>query len=129
MKKLSFLIGLFALVAAPRPAHALLNYPTGYICEMGWDPTYANFGSSGYIFLNFYSGPSCTGSFLGATYVCSTGAPSATCDLNTLYSVTQMSALFQNLSRAQVSNQRVDFVIAGGASSGLSNIYFYAAGY
>jgi hypothetical protein len=117
-------IGLLTLVAAPRLAHA--NSGFAYICSTVWYPGSGISGTSGVIWSTFYSGPSCSGSYLASADICSNGATSSACELGYLHSSEQMNALWGSLTRASVANEKVWFNVS---YIGLTSLTFYSGGY
>ena len=85
-------------------AHAEL---TGYLCEVTRNPQGGG-GDFGYIHLTVYSGASCTGTFVGVAYFCTTGYTSNTsCSTASLFSDAGISALAGSLLQAQLWGRRV----------------------
>jgi hypothetical protein len=97
-------LALAILLAAGTPAQAGTLY-NGYLCAVGLNPT--ALGSAGYVFVNVYSGPDCTGTFLGGpVYFCSTGASSPLCNNGFLYTEAQLMGLYNAATRAIEHNVR-----------------------
>ena len=68
-------LAAMTLLAVPREAAAASGI--GYVCEATYNPAPSTFfGSYGYAWAYFYSGPACTGSFLGYGIYLSQGASS-----------------------------------------------------
>lgn len=100
------LFGAVALIALPGRA---LASGTGYICSASLTPTPSDHGSSGYLYVTFYSGPGCTGSYLDGLAFCSTGATSVYCDGSYLYADGQLSALLQGSQSAAANSQKLSW--------------------
>ena len=97
-------LALTALTTAATPARAGTLY-NGYLCYVGLHP--GVFSNDSYVFVNVYSGPDCTGNFLGGpVYFCSTGSNSPICNPGFLYSEAKLVALYEAAMRAIDHNIR-----------------------
>ena len=100
---LALVLMIASAFAPPAQAGTLYN---GYLCYVGMNPTGFG-GNAGYVFVNVYSQPDCTGTFLGGpVYFCSTGASSALCNNGFLYTEAQLMALYGAATRAVEHNTR-----------------------
>lgn len=81
-----------------------------YVCEARIRPPAGSYGSAGYVYASYYSGPSCTGSLLEAVFYCSNGATGSACsDLSSYqYSEGMLTTLFRALVDAAHNNRKVD---------------------
>ena len=126
-KKLIGTLAALMIMAAAGPASA------EYICRWNWVPSSGGLGSSGYIQMTDYTGPSCTGTFLKTWVMCSSGASatSGSCPSSTSYhfTITQMSAMAAAISHAALWNTRVTWAATtcnGGASGCLAYPVFHS---
>jgi hypothetical protein len=129
MKKvLGFVIGALLLVGASRAAHA--GSGTGYVCDIE-DPSGGggSYGSYGYTWMSLTSGPSCTGTFVGSGYFCSTGATASVCagSAGWLRSDSQLQGLVNRLTQAAIGGTKVYLTVDG--NNNPLTVYYYAAGY
>lgn len=71
------LISLITLLMLGNAASANTN---GYVCQTSYLPTTVSaLGNEGYLYVTMYTGANCTGSYIGTSYLCSTGATSIYC--------------------------------------------------
>jgi hypothetical protein len=121
---------LVTLIALPSRAHAAGG--TGYVCNVAMFPSSSSFGNSGYVSYELYSGPSCSGSYLGINLVCSVGATtgySSQCS-SYLFSEAGLIAEFGALRAAASTNQKVFVGVNPFQSPNAANPpNFYAGGY
>jgi hypothetical protein len=103
MKTLALAVGLFALSVAA-PARASGTTYNGFVCDVEYVPNGGVAGQHGTISIQLYSGPSCTGTQLGAFSFCTTGATWVWCDPNHLYSEAAIMQLWQSLMSALQNN-------------------------
>jgi hypothetical protein len=90
MKKLSLLLAAVATLAvAEGAARADL---AGYVCDVT-HYQYPGWGTVGYLDFSIYSGPHCTGSYLGSHYYCSTSATSSACAADSSKLLTEQALL------------------------------------
>src|SRR5438067_1734794 len=101
-KLLGLACGILLLLGVSR-AHAGGDY--GYVCYTNAAPPPANshLGNYGGVTISFYSGPSCTGTFLHYGFFCSIGATYSSCS-SILYPEATLNALYGNLQRAASVN-------------------------
>jgi hypothetical protein len=127
MKKLIFAaaFAFLSLSTVDKSAHAA-NNATGFVCNVDLTPGASGDGNYGFVVASLYSGPSCTGSYYGYYYFCSTGAtPSSQCS-PWPYSEIGLNTLFQGLREAAAANQKIFAQTYNGAAW---IVNFYAAGY
>ena len=120
------LVALLVVGAAPK-AHAGSGY--GYVCYVQfYTPSPGSWGGTyGYLFLTLYSGPSCTGNFVGGGQICSTNAISGHCDGSFLHDEHQLMTLFGMLQHAAVSSEKL-YLALDSKSFDPYELIFYAAG-
>ena len=130
MKKLSFVIlALMGLSVIPESAQAST---WGYSCFTFFMPSASTRGNYGYAAYTLYSGPSCSGTYLGYFYICSTGATSNVCTQSGGYHFNsdQLISQVQGLRDATLNGQRLwinTFTCNGGASTNCSgNLEYHA---
>jgi hypothetical protein len=126
MKALSSLVfGGLLLVGASGVAHAGSGY--GYVCSLYESPSASIYGNFGGVSVNVYSGPSCTGSYVGGGVFCTTGATSQ-CSYSSYYrDEPQQMSFIQRVESAMTTNQKVYLYVDG--SGNPYNLLFYAQGY
>lgn len=73
MRKLVLVVTFVGLFLAARTASA------EYVCQAWMVPGSTTGGNSGFVQYMGYSGPGCTGAFLGQRIFCSSGATATTC--------------------------------------------------
>jgi hypothetical protein len=90
--------------------HAAADTPYGYVCTSYFGPqTDYGYGKSGYISFTLYSGPSCTGSYLGYFYAFSKGQTNTTLLTDArLYSEAALLQLDRDLTQALTFNKKLD---------------------
>ena len=120
----------FAAATLAAPAVASAN--SGYVCSTFMVPGDTHLGDEGYVSATYYSGPNCTGSYLGGKTYCSPGRvyfTSACAESATyLYHRADLNALFSALSRAAEWGQRIWYgttTCASGSTHCGSTVYFY----
>ena len=118
-------LGALLLIGASRLAHA--NY--GYVCYTSYylAPISAGMGNYGAVSVGIYSGPSCTGTYNGGGYICSTGATSSSCDLTQLRDEAQAISLADSLQRAAAANQKIFLALS--QSNNPYSVSFMSLGY
>jgi hypothetical protein len=109
----------------------------GYVCDVIFQNSPTSFiqyynnggngGTAGYLYVSFYTGPSCSGNWLTGAFVCSTGATNTGCSPQLALSDGQLQSMWGNIQRAAAGNQKV--YVALDSSSALYELAFYAAGY
>lgn len=96
--------GATVVLGALWSADALASYP----CQVTYHPNSSIWGSYGYILLSWYSGPNCSGTQEGGSYICSSGATYAYCASSSYhYPNTVILTLWENLQRAAADNQKI----------------------
>jgi hypothetical protein len=123
MKKRSILLslglaaGLLGLLAGPREASAAGN--SGYVCAVRYIPlTTTPNGNVGYTSFSLFSGPSCTGSYLGYFTLHTTGTWAGTSsDQAYVYDSPGLLGMFQSLQRAAAADQRL-YVVSSDSTAG-----------
>jgi hypothetical protein len=124
---IAIVFGALLLVGASRLAHA---GNTGYICysvnyTQAYTPVLGNYGA---VAAGIYSGPSCTGSYLGYVYVCSTGATyTGACSANWLLDEARLINFSDMFQKAATTNEKVYYATDGNGAA--TQFSFYAAGY
>jgi len=97
-------LATMGVIAAPQDAKAS---GTGYVCNVSFTPFSSGLGTKGSLWVNLYSGPNCTGTFMEQAQYCSVGATdTASCD-NVLYDGPQLIAMWENLQRAAAADQKI----------------------
>jgi hypothetical protein len=107
MKKLATLalgIALFLGLAAPRSARAD-SVPTGYICWFYNSSPASVYGNYGSVAATVYSGPACTGTYLGSAVFSTTGATA--CPAWSSMSEARLISIAQNLAAAATQSTKV----------------------
>jgi hypothetical protein len=99
-----------------------------YICSTNWKHYGgSSSGSGGFIQMSVYSGPGCTGSFVGTKYLCSTGATNVGCAASFLRTELQIMTEAPMLRAAADTDQRVGFTtstcVGGGSGCPVSIVY------
>jgi hypothetical protein len=119
-------VALSAMVLSSGEAHA-----ADYLCRAGLraGSSTSTLGTDGYINFLVYNGPDCTGTFVGAYYLCSPGATSTSCASSSSYhySEAQLVGLIQTMQHAIESNTRINHLAQqcnGGALACGSTIDF-----
>jgi hypothetical protein len=95
------------LVLGAATAHASVY--DGYVCTSEYDPTSGTMGNLGYIYVQLYAGPSCSGGMVLQGYFCTTGATSSLCSTR-LYTELGINHLADRLAHAADTNQHVQIV-------------------
>jgi hypothetical protein len=134
-KMLGFVMAALLLLGVSRSAHAGSGY--GYVCDVIFQNSPTSFiqyynnggngGRDGYLFVTFYTGPSCSGNWLTGAFVCSGGATNNGCSQQYILTDSQLQSLNGNLQRAAAGNQKV--YVGLDSSYALDEVAFYAAGY
>lgn len=102
-----------------------------YVCETSMNPGSSTLGDYGYIYAIFYSGANCTGSWVTAGYLCSSGATNTVCSTNLLNRYTsaeQLAAAFAPIAQAAGEDYPVQITLSlcpGGAATCLAYIRFH----
>ena len=88
-----------------------------YVCSVHYRPTQAasTGGDYGQLYVSYYTGPDCTGTFTYGVYYCSLNATDSSCaypgnpscSLPSLYNSNAMMQLWASHQQAQLYNQRV----------------------
>jgi hypothetical protein len=134
-KLLGFLVAALLLFGISRSAHAGSGY--GYACDVIFQNSPTSFiqyynnqgtgGRDGYLYVSFYTGPSCTGNWLTGAFICSGGATNTGCSQQFLLTDSQLQSMYGNLQRAAGANQKVYVALDGNAA--LYELALYAGGY
>jgi hypothetical protein len=113
LKKLiwSLAAGAATVVAMPDDASAAV----GYVCEAHFRH-YSGYGNQGYVYVNAYTQPNCTGSWVMGAIYCTTGGVASVCNADNLYTSAEVQALIQNLQRAAAADQKVNIVATSGGA-------------
>jgi hypothetical protein len=103
-----------AVGAAPRAAHADNDFQAGYVCLLrtNWSTAMMapnNMGSDGYTVVSLYTGPNCTGTFVGTSWIMSTNA--SICPAPTQASPTAMQTAVSTLTQAKINGLPVEIDI------------------
>jgi hypothetical protein len=110
-KLLSATLAVAAVAAAPARARADNAYQSGYVCTVrtSWNTAQSNgynIGTDGYTEIELYSAPNCGGSYVGASYIMTSGA--TLCPSNTTASGAAMQAAVSTLATARVNGWPVE---------------------
>jgi hypothetical protein len=134
-KMLGFVMAALLLLGISRNAHAGSGY--GYVCDVIFQSSPTSFiqyynnggngGQNGYLYVSFYTGPSCSGNWLTGAFICTSGATNNGCSQQFLLTDGQLQSMHGNIQRAAASNQKVYVGLDGAAA--LSEVAFYSAGY
>jgi hypothetical protein len=118
------LMGLLLAAGLLASSSAWASSVSGYACMVEYQPPFnTTMGSYGNVSVTVYSGTSCTGSYLGEFWFCTTNATDynycaipANCGGTTsyLYSEAAINTLFGNLRGAVNANQRLNVNYCGG---------------
>jgi hypothetical protein len=134
-KRFGFLIAALLALGIAKTAHAGSGY--GYACDVIFQNSPTSFiqyynnggtgGRDGYLYVSFYTGPSCSGNWLTGAFVCSGGATNSGCSQQYILSDSQLQSLYGNIQRAAAANQKV--YVGLDSTAALYEISFWAAGY
>jgi hypothetical protein len=134
-KMLGFVLAALLVVGISRSAHAGSGY--GYVCDVIFQNSPNSFiqyynnggngGRDGYLYLSFYTGPSCSGNWLTGAFVCSGGATNTACSQQFSLTDSQLQSLYGNIQRAGAANQKV--YVGLDSTAALYELAIYAAGY
>jgi hypothetical protein len=75
LAKKTALVALAIVGGVLTPAEASADY----VCWVSHRPGSSNFGSEGHVYYTVWASPGCTGSYVGAYYLCTTGATNTGC--------------------------------------------------
>src|SRR5262245_21913625 len=91
MKRRSVCLAAFAMISLSAGA---ASAATGnYVCSAAYVPGSSSVGSHGYVTVTVFSGPDCTGTFLGGFFLCSSNATSSVCSNQSTYLATSDSEI------------------------------------
>jgi hypothetical protein len=134
-KLLGFVMAALLLVGISRSAHAGSGY--GYVCDVIFQNSPTSFiqyynnggtgGQNGYLYLSFYTGPSCTGNWVTGAFACSGGATNTGCSQQLILTDSQLQSLYGTLQRVAAANQKV--YVGLDSSAALDEVAIYSAGY
>jgi hypothetical protein len=119
------LVGAAVLTLGERAAHAdTSGVYTGYICNVFESMTAGQTGAYGWLSVSMYSGPECTGSYLGTPTFASTGGTVCT-SLVPQLSETRAQAVEHNLVLAASQNLRATLNYSVPTSGWPACVYSY----
>ena len=116
-------LGLLSLIAVEKQVHAAGG--VGYVCNVLLNTGASANGNYGSVVVGLYSGPSCSGTYLGYNTFCTAGASASTCT-PWPYTEAGVIALFNNLRAAASTNEKITITTY---NSNPANVEFWATGY